>query len=161
MERLFIWRLLPAATKLWPRLCFYRRLWFCPGGGLRRTPPDQADPLGPRRTTPPRTKEEPPLGPRRNPPPGKKTAAYGQWAAGTHPTGMQSYCSRSFLILFLKIKNILILKFFGLKFCRRRGYAPKLAEFITTYHMEIVIVISRYRRISFKNKKKSYRVDER
>ena len=34
------------------------------------TPPDQAD------TT--------------SPPPGKKTAAYGQWAAGTHPTGMHS-----------------------------------------------------------------------
>ena len=33
----FIWwvaicNLLPAATKLWPRLCFYSCLWFCPGG---------------------------------------------------------------------------------------------------------------------------------
>ena len=25
---------LPAATKLWPRLCFYSCLWFCPQGGL-------------------------------------------------------------------------------------------------------------------------------
>ena len=24
---------LPAATKLWPRLCFYSCLWFCPWGG--------------------------------------------------------------------------------------------------------------------------------
>ena len=27
------WALLPAETKFWPRLCFYRRLWFCPQGG--------------------------------------------------------------------------------------------------------------------------------
>ena len=26
--------LLPAATKLWPRLCFYSCLWFCTQGGL-------------------------------------------------------------------------------------------------------------------------------
>ena len=55
-----------------------------PPSGPRRTPspPDQADPPGPRRT-PPGTKE--------NPPPARKnTAAYGQWAAGTHPTGMHS-----------------------------------------------------------------------
>ena len=31
---------LPAATKLWPRLCFYSCLWFCPQGGhgARRAP---------------------------------------------------------------------------------------------------------------------------
>ena len=85
------------------------------GGGLRRTPPDQADPPGPRRTplgprrtprdqgeppqnkeNPPGTKKNPPPGTKENPPgpgrppPGKRTAAYGQWAAGTHPTGMHS-----------------------------------------------------------------------
>ena len=62
--------LLPAATKLWPRLCFYTCLWFCsqggspgsapPGSGREnpprqagRTPPDQADPPG-QAGTPPR-----------------------------------------------------------------------------------------------------------
>ena len=55
----------------------------------RQTPPDQADP-----PHPPGTKENPPPGPRRTPP-GKKTAAYGQWAAGTHLTGMHS-CSYIF-----------------------------------------------------------------
>ena len=57
-------------------------------------PPDQADtPPGPGRH-PPRQGEPPPG--RENPPdqadipPRKKTAAYGQWAAGTHPTGMHS-----------------------------------------------------------------------
>ena len=81
-------------------------------GGLRRTPPDQGEPPGP--GTHPPTKENPP-GPGTHPPtkenppgpgthhprtrhtppdqgepPGKNTAAYGQWAAGTHPTGMHS-----------------------------------------------------------------------
>ena len=70
---------LPAATKLWPRLCFYTCLWFCPrGGSLGRpplrpgrpprdqadppdwadTPPDQADPPGTRQT--PQTRQTPP-----------------------------------------------------------------------------------------------------
>ena len=30
---------LPAATKLWPRLCFYSCLWFCPRGGLQQGEP--------------------------------------------------------------------------------------------------------------------------
>ena len=58
-------------------------------------PLDQGEPPQ-TKENPPGTKENPP-GPRRPPwtrqiPPGKKTAAYGQWAAGTHPTGMQSCC---------------------------------------------------------------------
>ena len=68
--------------------------------GTRENPPDQGEPPGPGRTPPgpgrtppdqgepPPTRENPP-GTRENPP-GKKTAAYGQWAAGTHPTGMHS-----------------------------------------------------------------------
>ena len=51
--------LLPAATKLWPRLCFYTCVWFCSRGGLRagrppragRTPPWQGE--TPRQGTPP------------------------------------------------------------------------------------------------------------
>ena len=59
-------------------------------GGLRRTPPDQAD------HHPPRTKENPPT--RQTTPPGTKdTAAYSQWAASMHPTGMHS----CFLVLFM------------------------------------------------------------
>ena len=46
-----------------------------------RHPPDQAD----------KWQGEPPQT-RQTPPPRKKTAAYGQWAAGTHPTGMHSCC---------------------------------------------------------------------
>ena len=61
----------------------------------RRTPPqDQGEPPQTRQT-PPGTRENPRI--RQTPPrdqgqprPGKKTAAYGQWAAGTHPTGMHS-----------------------------------------------------------------------
>ena len=54
-------------------------------------PPDQADhPPQPGRP-PPGTKENPPLCTRQTPFPGR-TAAYGQWAAGTHPTGMHSCC---------------------------------------------------------------------
>ena len=46
---------LPAATKLWPRLCFYTCVWFCSRGGSPgrenppgqgRTPPRQGDPPG-------------------------------------------------------------------------------------------------------------------
>ena len=130
---------LPAATKLWPRLCFYSCLWFCPQGGslAGRTPlagktPRQGGPPG--RETPwqggPRQGEPPWQGepPSRENPPGKETPlarrppwqgeppqqreppqqeeppgkenppgretppAYGQWAAGTHPTGMHSCC---------------------------------------------------------------------
>ena len=55
--------LLPAATKLWPRLCFYRCLWFCPQGGVSGEPPPRT-----KETPPLRTKETPPSGPR-NPPP--------------------------------------------------------------------------------------------
>ena len=74
------------------------------------TPPEQT-PLGadtprsrhPSEQTPPRSRlpweqtppqeQTPPLGadtPRSRHPPGKQTPAYGQWAAGTHPTGMHS-----------------------------------------------------------------------
>ena len=135
--------LLPAAAKLWPRLCFYTCLWFCSRGGgwspenpplwpgrhppqdqadtppgrenppsreNTHTPPDQADappptPAG-RTPPPPGTRQIPPL--QENPPPGKKTAAYGHWAAGTHPTGMHS-CSqcRSFILLPFVIHNCL------------------------------------------------------
>ena len=121
--------LLPAAAKLWPRLCFYTCLWFCSrGGGLQRTPPPvtrQTPPPGPGRHPPGQGEHTPPPGPGRYhppppgtrqipllqenpPPPGKKTAAYGHWAAGTHPTGMHS-CSqcRSFILLPFVIHNSL------------------------------------------------------
>ena len=94
---------LPAATKLWPRLCFYTCLWFCSQGGSpgrenppgRKNPPpqagrlplDQADPPG--QGEPPQTRQTPP-GPGRHPPPGKQTPEYGLRAAGMHPTGMHS-----------------------------------------------------------------------
>ena len=57
---------LPAATKVWSRLCFYTCLWFCSRGGLRagrtprtgRTPPGRENPP-PRQGGPP-SREEPP-----------------------------------------------------------------------------------------------------
>ena len=135
--------LLPAATKLWPRLCFYTCLWFYPQGGSLENPPrDQADPPG--RENPHRTRETPldqgePPGARENPPqdqgepprnqgdpnppryqgeappppgPGtpplprrKKTAPYGQWAAGTHPTGMHSCFNMCILTFIAQIRQ--------------------------------------------------------
>ena len=50
----------------------------------RRHPPKKEAPS--RRRPPPRRRHPP----RRRPPPRKQTQAYGQWAAGTHPTGMHS-----------------------------------------------------------------------
>ena len=54
------------------------------------TPPGQTPPW--KQTRP--GADTPPPGSRHRPgsrhPPGKQTAAYGQWAAGTHPTGMYS-----------------------------------------------------------------------
>ena len=52
--------LLPAATKLWPRLCFYTCLWFCSQGGslAGRTPPPGAG------RTPPGADPPPPPGSR-------------------------------------------------------------------------------------------------
>ena len=87
--------LLPAATKLWPRLCFYTCVWFCSRGGS----PGRETPLGreniplagkprPRAGRTPRSRHPP--GP--DPPPRNQTPAYGLRAAGTHPTGMHS-CS--------------------------------------------------------------------
>ena len=52
-----------------------------------RDPPPQTRQTPPRPETPPQTRQTP-----LPPPPRKQTPAYGQWAAGTHPTGMRS-CS--------------------------------------------------------------------
>ena len=52
--------------------------------GSRHPPPAADTPLGP---DPPQ--DQTPRS-RHHPPPGKQTAAYGQRAAGTHPTGMHS-----------------------------------------------------------------------
>ena len=65
---------LPTATKLWPRLCFYSCLWFCPRGGVcpiacwvipprpkSRHPPDQ-------KQTPPQTKSRHPRDQKQTPP---------------------------------------------------------------------------------------------
>ena len=56
-----------------------------PTSQTRQTPPSTRDP-------PPRTRQTPP-GPET--PPGKQMPAYGQWAAGTHPTGMHSCLKKS------------------------------------------------------------------
>ena len=61
-----VYEYLPAATKLWPRLCFYTCLWFCPQGGSPENPPNQADPPGDQADTPPDQGEPP--GPGRHPP---------------------------------------------------------------------------------------------
>ena len=50
---------LPAATKLWPRLCFYTCVWFCSqGGSPGRENPRQGG--TPREGEPPRTRQTPP-----------------------------------------------------------------------------------------------------
>ena len=69
---------LPGATKLWPRLCFYSCLWFCPQGeGVSASvhagiPPPEQTPPGSRhppradtpreQTTPPQSRHPPLLG---------------------------------------------------------------------------------------------------
>ena len=102
--------LLPAATKLAQGNIFTSVCQeFCPqGGGVSASvhagiyhPPGADTPPGPDppgADTPP---DQTPQGaathsPGPDPPPGKQTAAYGQRAAGTHPTGMHSCFSRYF-----------------------------------------------------------------
>ena len=99
--------LLPAATNLWPRLCFYSCLWFCPWGGgsasVHAAIPPPPGRRSPEKEAPPGRKHplegDPPEGDppgRRHPseggpPPGRRhPLAYSQWAADTHPTGMHS-----------------------------------------------------------------------
>ena len=64
-----------------------------PGTPPEQTPPGPGTPPPETRHTPradtPRDQAHPP-GDQAHPPPGKQTAAYGQRAAGTHPTGMHS-----------------------------------------------------------------------
>ena len=64
-------RLLPAATKLWPRLCFYTCVWFCSQrGGVsgQGEPPQQGEPpWGP----PARETPWAPLGRENTPPTGR------------------------------------------------------------------------------------------
>ena len=48
---------LPAATKLWPRLCFYSCLWFCPRGGVCLSA--CWDTTSPREQTPPWSRHPP------------------------------------------------------------------------------------------------------
>ena len=64
----------------------------------REEPPQQGDPPAgrpPRQGDPPRA-DTPPQE-QTHPPPGEQTAAYGQWAAGMHPTGMHSCHSCYFI----------------------------------------------------------------
>ena len=94
-------RLLPTATKLWPRLCFYSCLWFCPrGGGLPQRmlgysyPPQEGGTPRPRR---PPKKEAPPTMetplPRR-PPPAKETPQEGDPLPGPQRGKLRGIRSR-------------------------------------------------------------------
>ena len=103
---------------------------FCPRGGgclpqcmLGYTPPPPgAHPQSRQppwdQTTPPRTRHPPeqtPPGadtPLEQTPPGKQTAAYGQWAAGTHPTGIHSCLGEIFLFVLWTEYSVECLKYF-------------------------------------------------
>ena len=63
-----------------------------PPGPGNHTPPGTRQPPQDQSTTPPGTRQPPPRTRQKPPSPHfwKNTAAYGQWAAGTHPTGMHS-----------------------------------------------------------------------
>ena len=86
---------LPAATKLWPRLCFYSCLWFCPQGGLPQCMLGYCYPhkkeAPPRKQTPP-AKETPP-GRRHSPCQGDPLQTHTQGGncsgldPGSHPRG--------------------------------------------------------------------------
>ena len=93
-------RLLPAATKLRPRLCFYTCVWFCSRGGVsgqgetplagRTPPPGSRHPPGAGRTpweqTPP--EQTPPLpGSRHNPPPEQTPPPGSRHPPSRHPPG--------------------------------------------------------------------------
>ena len=82
-----------------------------PGPG--RHPPDQADPPWDQADTNPPSPSPPP--PDQADPPRKQTPAYGQWAAGTHPTGMHS-CLQ-YLLITPEMYVILGFKYVG-KYCR-------------------------------------------
>ena len=90
--------LLPAATKLGQGNIFTSvcQEFLSTGGGrvsasvhagIHQPPPQPRRPPG---TRPP---------PEQTHTPGKQTAAYSQWAAGTHPTGMHSYCRSECAVL--------------------------------------------------------------
>ena len=74
---------------------------------LEQTLPDQADPPGTRHTPPEQAGR----------PPGKQTSAYGQRAAGMHPTGMHS-CFGNFYHLQTKFVKVM---FLHLLFCPQGG----------------------------------------
>ena len=123
------WSLLPAAIKLWPRLCFYSCLWFCPQGGVclsacwdTTSPSPEQNPLGadspcnrhpptgsrhPSEQTPP---EQTP------PPPDKQTPAYGQWAAGTHPIGMHSCLLLFWRFFWIRLSGMVVFPLLSLTF---------------------------------------------
>ena len=107
-----------------PRYYFHRRLSVHRGEGClpqcmlgytllrtRQTPPDQADPPGPDTPpgadTPPRSRFPDQVAPpqKQTTPPGKQTSAYGQRAAGTHPTGMHSCFGHFFPENCMKLKK--------------------------------------------------------
>ena len=90
-----LWRTPPGPGRTPPRDQGCCRVRDPPRDQGEPPPPDQADyppppgqghpPLGPGQSHPPWTKAEPPRD-QAEWPNRKKTAAYGQWAAGTHPT---------------------------------------------------------------------------
>ena len=113
--------LLPATTKLWPRLCFYSCLWFSSQGVSAcwewssvvwegSTPSGKEAVHAGKETSPGRKqcmlgRKHPlwegssacwegstPLGSKQCMLGRKHTPQYGQWAAGMHPTGMHSCC---------------------------------------------------------------------
>ena len=83
--------LLPAATKLWPRLCFYSCVWFCSQGAClpRRSPQEGGPPpcLGdpPAKEASPRRRHPPIRGPPIRRPPPKEAPQEGDPQEGGPP----------------------------------------------------------------------------
>ena len=67
------------------------------------TPPDQAHPPGPGTHPPDQAHTAGSRPPQTRHTPQMQTAAYGQWVAGTHPTGMHSCCWLVWVSLFIYI----------------------------------------------------------
>ena len=82
---------LPPANEVARRFCFYTCLWFCSQGGHVSQHASQVTWVDTHHPPP----VENPQG--RHPPPGRHPLPDGQWAGGTHPTGMHSCIFLRFL----------------------------------------------------------------
>ena len=97
---------LPAATKLWPRLCFYTCVWFCSQGGGYS---GQGEPPRSRHPPPPPGRENPPSWadpPRPDAPPPQEAHSSVRSTSGRYASYWNAFFSYLFFPWPLKTKYI-------------------------------------------------------